>query len=217
MLRMLTVGRADLFAAVAGPAPSLARRPVPVAHGLRIMNDFTVKPLNFNQIDQAYALLRMAWPGLAQDDWRALAASRLAAPPRGEPATQGVMTAQNDHGYIVGLFVYLACDHLRHGRILRIDHAAALDLFDHAGVWDVLLRSVAELAQLMKCAEIEAVWPAGDAGPSESQCAALGAPGRPTGQTAPPYSQSRRLYFAKICASSPDLRSPAVSAASSSA
>lgn len=178
------------------------------------MNAFTINPLYFNQIDQAYALLRMARPELAQDDWRALAADRLAAPPPGKAAAQGVMTAQNDHGYIVGLFTYLVCDHSRHGRILRIDHGAALDLFDIAGVWDVLLRSIASLAQFLQCSVIDAPWPAGDAGPAESQCAALG---RPVGETARPYSQSRRLYLAKICASSPDLRSAAVSAASSSA
>lgn len=192
----------------------LARRPVPVAHGPRIMDAFTIKPLNFNQIDQAYALLRMTRPALAQDDWRALAAGRLAAPAPGQPAAQGVMTAQNNRGYIVGLFTYLACDHSRHGRILRIDHAVALDLFDHAGAWNVLLRSIASIAQSLECPVIEAVWPAGLAGPAESQCAALG---QPVSEAAPPYSQSRRLYFAKICASSPDLRNAAVSAASSSA
>jgi hypothetical protein len=120
------------------------------------MNGYAAKPLTLQKVNQAYAVVRTADPRVTAEKWRADAARFLSPDESEEKSTRGVVTVQNDQGYILGLFCYAACDHLRHGRTLKVENLIALDLFDSVGAIDVLLRSMADLAQKSACTMIEA-------------------------------------------------------------
>jgi hypothetical protein len=134
--------------------------------GAMKMNGYAAKPLTLQKINQAYALVRTADPRVTAEKWRADAARFVSPDESEEKSTRGVLTVQNDQGYILGLFCYAACDHLRHGRALKVENLIALDLFDSAGAIEILLQSMADLAQKSACTVIEAEPPVQWAGDS---------------------------------------------------
>lgn len=129
-------------------------------HGAGMMDGFTAKPLSLNKINQAYALVRTARPAVTADVWRDVATDFLSASAAESAAPRGVITVQNDQGYILGLFCYAACDHLRHGRALAVENLMALDLFDSVGAMGALLRAMEDLARRLGCAAVLAETPA---------------------------------------------------------
>lgn len=108
---------------------------------------FTAKPLSFNKIDQAYAVVRTVRPDFSMEDWRALAGPCAARGPDDAAPRRGVVVVENAGGYIVGLFCYAACDHLHHEKALRIDPLIALDLFNVDEIMELLLREADSLAR----------------------------------------------------------------------
>lgn len=121
---------------------------------------FTIKPLALNKINQAYALVRTARPDLTADGWRAVARGYLAEEPSVPAPARGVVAVQNDQGYIVGLFCYAVCDDMRHGATLRVENLTALDLFNEAGVMEVLLREIDAVGRRLACRAVLADPPA---------------------------------------------------------
>lgn len=150
--------------------PLLSRRSDAAAQGAPVggnnhpgatkMNGYAAKPLTLQKINQAYALVRTADPRMTAEKWRDIAADFLAADDDDARSTRGVVTVQNDQGYILGLFCYAACDHLRHGRTLKVENLMAIDLFDTGAAIEVLLQSMTDLAQKSACTAIEVESPA---------------------------------------------------------
>lgn len=120
---------------------------------------FIAKPLARRQIDQAFPLIRTVLPALDVDRWRAFA-SALTGLPEAPAAPCGIMTAQNGHGYIHGLFSYATGAHLSHGRLLSVENFIVLDLIDVSGAADALLRAMESVARLLGCGAIHTCLPA---------------------------------------------------------
>lgn len=120
---------------------------------------FTAKPLARQQIDQAFPLVNAVAPGLTVQRWRDFAARALPdAPPSDGPSAavvgRGIMTVQNDRGYILGLFSHGVCDHLRLGRVLGVDNLMVADMFDAGGAMEALLEAMKRLAREAGCVAI---------------------------------------------------------------
>lgn len=133
-----------------------------------MIDGFSAKPLALNKINQAYALVRAARPDMTVDGWRAMASEYIEEPPVDGPAGRGVVAVQNEQGYIVGLFCYVACDDMRHGPTLRIENLTALDLFDQVGVMAALLDEIEALARRTRRRAVLADQPACSRPDSES-------------------------------------------------
>lgn len=114
---------------------------------------FIAKPLAKRQIDQAFPLVRAIAPGLDVERWRAFAGA-LIGRPGPSVAPSGIMTVQNDRGYIHGLFSYTRERHLHHGPILSVENFIVLDLFDPAAAASTLLRAMDGVAKALGCTAI---------------------------------------------------------------
>lgn len=119
---------------------------------------FIARPLTKRQIDQAFPLIRTIAPGLPVERWRAFAARRVGRPGP-SVAARGIMTVQNGHGYIHGLFSHTVDEHLHHGRVLQVDTVVVLDLFDAAGVAAALIRAMESVARALGCDAIHTSLP----------------------------------------------------------
>lgn len=118
---------------------------------------FIAKPLGKRQIDQAFPVVRAIHPDLGVERWRAFAAAMLdqtqgAAGPR--MPRRGIMTVQNERGYIHGLFSYATEENLHHGRILAVDNFIVHDLFNLPGAAAALLRAMDGIARGLGCTAI---------------------------------------------------------------
>jgi len=118
---------------------------------------FIAKPLQKRQIDQAFPVVRAILPELAVERWRAFAAAlldRAQGAPAASVSPAGIMTVQNERGYIHGLFSYSAHEHLHHGRILTVENFVVLDLFNLSGAAAELLRAMDTVARGLGCSAI---------------------------------------------------------------
>lgn len=113
---------------------------------------FLTRPLERDQIAQAYALLQSADPAITLDRWSRFA-HRLIAPPRVNRPT-GIMTIQTEAGYMCGLFVFDIVDDLRLTRTLTIRNVVAISLVQPDAIVCALLAAAESLAHLNGCAAI---------------------------------------------------------------
>jgi hypothetical protein len=127
---------------------------------------YVAKPLIRRQIDQAFPVVQTIAPDLDVERWRDFAAAVLSVQElesedgltgRMEAIAlrpRGIMTVQNERGYIHGLFSYMVEEHLRHGRVLAVENFIVLDLFDMAGAADELLNAMDRVAEDLGCTAI---------------------------------------------------------------
>lgn len=118
---------------------------------------FIAKPLGLRQIDQAFPVVRTVLPDLGVERWRAFAAAlidRAQDVGKANLPYTGIMTVQNELGYIHGLFSYAMEEHLNHGRILSVDNFIVHDLFNLAGATAALLRAMEGIARGIGCTAI---------------------------------------------------------------
>lgn len=132
------------------------------------MEGFIAKPLAFHRINQAYPVVRAVRPGLGPDEWRRVAGRYATENVVNSPSGRGAVAVENPNGYIVGLFCYAACDHLRHKKSLSIEWFISLDLFNSSEIIEIMLQKISDLAHQMGCDEVLAVDPALGGGDSES-------------------------------------------------
>ncbi len=113
---------------------------------------FLTRPLERDQIAQAYTLIQSTDPTITLDRWSRFA-HRLIAPPRvNRPA--GIMTVQTEAGYMCGLFVFEIVDDLRLTRTLTIRNVVAISLVQPDAIVCALLAAAESLAHLNGCAAI---------------------------------------------------------------
>ena len=114
------------------------------------MSDFfVVKPLNPEQIPQAFALVSLFDEGLSQDAWGAYADDVVERP--GNGLGRGIMTVQSEEGYIYGLSVHHLKRELRRGRVLEIENFAVANLIGAKTAAGLLLESLESIAQAQQC------------------------------------------------------------------
>jgi hypothetical protein len=130
-----------------GLAPANDPRPVGVK--------FLTRPLERDQIAQAYALIQSTDPAMTLDRW-ARFAHKLIAPQRSN-RHGGIMTVQTEAGYMCGLFAFEIVDDLRLNRTLAIRNVFAISLVQPEAIIRALLEAAESLANLNGCAAITAI------------------------------------------------------------
>ena len=91
--------------------------------------EFTVKPLSAERVTQAYPLVQTNDPELGLEAWRDYALEHVRT--RGDGRhSHGILIAENEGGFIVGLVAYHDAIDLHHGPVLVAEHLLAFDLLD---------------------------------------------------------------------------------------
>ncbi len=135
-------------------------------------------PLKRQRIDQAFPVVRTAFPKLGLERWRSFA-EELVGPDEGArrrkpagaanvaanvvelpvPKPRGIVAAQLGRHYIHGVFAYHVVPSLCHGRVLQVDLFVALDLFDPAACAEALMREMDRLAKVLQCEAVHVSLP----------------------------------------------------------
>ncbi|MCW5729631.1 MAG: hypothetical protein KIT20_02645 [Alphaproteobacteria bacterium] len=126
------------------------------------MRNLLASPLRHEQIDAAWALIRICGNvrgSLAE--WRAYAKSRLPSASRG-PGRQGLVAIHCTRGYIYGLFAYNAETDPVHRMVLTVEPLAFARLAHSLDPGEVLLAASEDLARTLDCRAIHLVLSADD-------------------------------------------------------
>lgn len=113
---------------------------------------FLTRPLERDQVAQAYALIQSADPSVSLDRWTRFAQRLLSA------RHAGIMTIQTEAGYMCGLFAYEIFEDLRLNRTLAIRHVVAVSLVQPEAIAQALLEAAESLAHLNGCAALTALF-----------------------------------------------------------
>jgi len=119
------------------------------------------RPLGRDQIAQAFPLVQAIVPGTSLARWTDFA--RRHTLERGE---RGIMTVQNQGGYILGLFTHEVQDDLSLGRALVAGNVMVADFPGREQTLDALIDAMHMLANLRRCAAISARLDSGPPGAS---------------------------------------------------
>lgn len=114
---------------------------------------YLVKPLGEGQVLQAYPLVQTAVPHLTLDQWLDYAKS-VCEDERPEDPGTGVMSAQNDDGYIYGIYCHEVTNDIQHGRILKVSNLIAANLYDAGGIMDRMIDSMMKIARDQGCTAV---------------------------------------------------------------
>lgn len=99
-------------------------------------------------IDQAYALVRTAWPMVTLADWRSYAAHQL------DSRDRGLLAVTDADAYFSGLCGYERGVDLGRGAVLRVPLLLVFDIVDSAHLTDTLLDTLHQRRQELACAEM---------------------------------------------------------------
>ena len=116
--------------------------------------NYVVKPLGKGQVMQAYPLVQAAVPRLTLEMWMDYAKSVCAGRHARKPCT-GVMSAQNEDGYIYGIYCHEVTRDIQHGRILKVSNVIAAALYDDPGIVDGMIDSMLEIARTEGCSAVK--------------------------------------------------------------
>lgn len=127
---------------------------------LKSMRNLRVKHLTPGRLQQAFPLLQACDPTLSLETWTAFAAPLLSPTPkaeqpgRGEPPEHGILSVENEQGYIAALFTYRCHPDLRLGRVLLAENFMAFDLLDPAACAHALVAALEQLSGQLRCSEV---------------------------------------------------------------
>jgi len=113
------------------------------------MRELQLRPLERDQIAQAYPLVQTIRPELSLATWHAYA--RRFPRQSGDCARSGIATVQDGSGVILGLFAYRTGTAAPHGRTLFVDHFVALDIISPAAVTAELADGMERIAHCLGC------------------------------------------------------------------
>ncbi|MGF1609973.1 MAG: GNAT family N-acetyltransferase [Kiloniellales bacterium] len=106
--------------------------------------------LTKDRMAQAYPVIQMAVPELTFEAWRRFAGPLIAE----DESRAGIVTVDNEQGYIVGLAAYRLEQDLRGGCTLLIDHFVAVDLVQREAVAEALVTELESLAERCHCSAL---------------------------------------------------------------
>ena len=112
--------------------------------------------LNSQKVDQAYGLVRLAAPQISLEDWRDFARSSISP---SEAPESGILTVEDESGYIMGLVGYVVDYDLEHGRTLIAKNLMALADTDKGRqeVAFALISALEDLASHQRCGAIRTI------------------------------------------------------------
>jgi hypothetical protein len=125
-----------------------------------MVQEFDVKPLSKNTAAKAYPLIQTACPGVSLDAWIDFAA-KLTQPHPPMTLAAGIVTAENERGYIHGLFSYTVRIVLNHNGVLTVENLIAVDMGDRAAAVKALIDGMEALARRFNCTAIHTHIPEG--------------------------------------------------------
>ncbi len=110
---------------------------------------YLVRPLEVDQIAQAYPLVSIFDPRLTKEQWMDYAGALIDRAGNGED--RSIITVQSIQKAIYGLSVYWARPDLHRGRILEIENFAVVDIAGNRKAAVLLLRALEDMAQRLDC------------------------------------------------------------------
>lgn len=135
------------------------------------MAQFTVAPLEKDQIDGAYPLVRMAAPEVAPDAWRGFAERLI-------DNGDGILCVFAGDSTLHGLAAYRLDEGLRYGRMLRVDTIVTFELDRAAPARTALCAALERVAQQLECESLTLAMPSrGYADPDSAKAEAWSALG----------------------------------------
>jgi hypothetical protein len=117
-----------------------------------------MKPLSLTpeKVDRAYGLVRLVTAQISLETWRGFATSLIS--PSDTPES-GILTIEDERGYILGLVGYVVDRDLEHGRTLLAKNFFALDGLDtkKKEVAYALIEALEDLARDKGCRAIRTI------------------------------------------------------------
>lgn len=111
------------------------------------LNTVAVTRLSTDEIDEAFGLARLAFPGLTPGRWRATA-RRWTAHPGG---ATGALVARDGAGRLNGLAPFTVRSNLQAGRSLWVERVASFSLLDGRPVVEALADGLRDVARSLGC------------------------------------------------------------------
>jgi hypothetical protein len=111
------------------------------------LNSIVVTRLSADEIDEAFGLARLAFPGLTPGRWRSTARRWTAHP---EGAT-GALVARDGAGRMSGLAPFSVRNNLQAGRSLWVERVASFSLLDGRPVIEGLAAGLRDVARTLGC------------------------------------------------------------------
>ncbi len=112
---------------------------------------FIVRHLSGDKIPQAFAVFQTVSGACTLDRWRSYAGSRLETLGAVRDGGAGIVSVENERGYIHGLFAYRVDLDPRCGRVLDCDNLIALHLVNPRPVLGTLMQAMETLARERRC------------------------------------------------------------------
>ncbi len=116
----------------------------------------SILPLTRDKIGQSFPLVQLAMPDCSLEAWRDYALGHLSP---GGLRDSGILCAEDERGYILGLLVYQIHHDLSEGNSLMVKRLIAQDQFQSArrDVGLSLVRAMEDLAREHRCTMIHAL------------------------------------------------------------
>ncbi len=115
-----------------------------------------VQQLTEGKISQAYPLVQYQRPDVSQDAWHKFTLAHLSRDERGDAGDRGILTTEDDRGYIFAMLTYAMIPDLHHGRALVAQDVIAvtpLDRFNRLAI-AAMFQSLEDLAREKQCAVV---------------------------------------------------------------
>jgi len=122
------------------------------------MNSVVVTRLSTDEIDEAFGLARLVFPGLTPGRWRSTA-RRWTAHPAG---AAGALVARDGAGRLNGLAPFSVRNNLQAGRSLWVERVASFSLLDGRPVVEALAEGLRDVARSLGCRDMTVQIETGD-------------------------------------------------------
>lgn len=112
---------------------------------------FIARMLTPDRVDCAYPIVRLAANDLSPDAWRQLSSAFLQRDEKNPALNSGIVTIEDDDGYVHGLCSYSVTPDLRHGPSLLVDNFIAVDIVHTERARLALIDAMVALARRLGC------------------------------------------------------------------
>ena len=114
---------------------------------------YFIKSLLQDNAAKAYPIIRTAYPHVSLDDWLTYFAW-ISQPAEKRQFSAGIVSVEDERGYIQGLFSYVTGFGLGRGTVLNVEHFVAMDSGDRAAAIGCLIEAMEDVAHNYGCVSI---------------------------------------------------------------
>lgn len=112
---------------------------------------YTARRLTRKRVEQAYPLVQTVSDDISLEKWHAYADAYLKRGPKDGLGEKGIISVENEQGYIHGLLGFRVDMTLRWGRTLMCEHLIALHLVNAEPIITSIIDKMDTLARDLKC------------------------------------------------------------------